>query len=155
MEEKENLYRINQVTMRNSPVCFLRGSSGVARGNFSVQNIRVDAARKEMFISQTTYSHFANCRFFANYRFSFRFVPFRFAPFRFVWFRFAKYSKPIPCMLVFSCSSKAKINRLKELLELGEQDSPMNTRSHKQTSKTPTLQTKTLKIQMCHKHFKK
>ena len=37
----------------------------------------------QIFISQTTNSHFA------NYRFPFRFVPFRFAP-----FRFANYSKP-------------------------------------------------------------
>ena len=45
-----------------------------------------------MFISQTTDSHFA------NYRFSFRFVPFRFAP-----FRFANYSKPknLPSQFVF------------------------------------------------------
>ena len=33
----------------------------------------------------------------------------------------------IPCWLVFSCSSKVKINLLKELF-CGEQDSPINTR---------------------------
>ena len=35
----------------------------------------------------------------------------------------------IPCRLAFSCSSKVKINRLKELF--GEQDSLINTRRHK------------------------
>ena len=57
-------------------------------GNFLFRTIRVHAARKDMFISQTTDFHFANYRFsfrkiqisisqttdshFANYRFSFR-----------------------------------------------------------------------------------
>ena len=96
-----------------------------AKRIFSVKNIRVHAARKEMFISQTTDFHFANYRFpfrklqipiskttdshFANYRFPFRklqisisqttdshFANYRFSfPFRFVPFRFANYSKPL------------------------------------------------------------
>ena len=90
---------------------------------FSFYNIRVHAARKDMFISQTTDFHFVNYRFsfrklqifisqttdshFANYRFSFcklqisisqttdfHFANYRF-PFRFVPFRFANYCKPI------------------------------------------------------------
>ena len=96
--------------------------NGFFGGEFSVSNIREDAAGKVMFISQTTDFHFANYRFsfrklqifisqttdshFANYRFSFRklqisisqttdfhFANYRF-PFRFVPFRFANYSKP-------------------------------------------------------------
>ena len=110
---------------------FIRGNEnvtlsaqGVFGGKFSVQNIRVHAARKEMFISKNTDFHFANYRFpfrklqisisqttdshFANYSFSFRkvqifisqstdfhFANYRFPfPFRFVPFRFANYSKP-------------------------------------------------------------
>ena len=62
--------------------------NGFFGGEFSVSNIREDAAGKVMFISQTTDFHFANYRFsfrklqipisqttdshFANYRFSFR-----------------------------------------------------------------------------------
>ena len=62
--------------------------NGFFGGEFSVSNIREDAAGKVMFISQTTDFHFANCRFsfrklqifisqttdfrFANYRFQFR-----------------------------------------------------------------------------------
>ena len=96
--------------------------NGFFGGEFSVSNIREDAAGKVMFISQTTDFHFANYRFsfrklqilisqttdshFANYRFAFRklqisisqttdfhFANYRF-PFRFVPFRFANYSKP-------------------------------------------------------------
>ena len=100
-------------------------------GIFCLEYPSSDAARKDMFISQTTDFHFANYRFsfrklqifisqttdshFANYRFSFRklqipisqttdshFANYRF-PFRFVPFRFANYSKPIlkQCVVSF------------------------------------------------------
>ena len=75
----------------------LTSSRSFSRG-FSFRKLQI-------FISQTTDFHFANCKFsfrklqilisqttdfhFANYRFPFRFVPFRFAP-----SRFANYSKP-------------------------------------------------------------
>ena len=89
---------------------FIRGNENVthsAQGEtaFLVEifclDIRVDAPRKKMFLSQTTYSRLA------NYRFSFRRLQIlisqttdfhvandRFS-FRFVWFLFAKYSKPL------------------------------------------------------------
>ena len=53
----------------------------MANYKFSFRNLQI-------LISQTTDSHFA------NYRFSFRFVPFNFVSFRFAWFRFANYGKP-------------------------------------------------------------
>ena len=107
-------------TSAGNTLNFIRGNENVTHsaqgemvflgGKFSVENIRVHAARKEMFISKTTDFHFANYRFsfrklqifisqttdfhFANYRFPFHFVRFRFVPFRFVRFRFANYSKP-------------------------------------------------------------
>ena len=75
---------------------FIRGNENVTHsaqgetvffgGEFSVSNIREDAAGKVMFISQTTDFHFA------NYRFPFRFVP----------FRFANYSKPLLAQSVLS-----------------------------------------------------
>ena len=66
------LFRISEETQRESK-CLFR--------------------KLQILISQTTDFHFA------NYRFSFRFVPFRFVPFRFGPFRFANYSKPAddPC----------------------------------------------------------
>ena len=84
-------------TSAGNTLHFIRGNENVthsAQGEtvfsveFSVSNIREDAAGKVMFISQTTDFHFANYRFsfrklqifisqttdshFANYRFSFR-----------------------------------------------------------------------------------
>ena len=53
----------------------------------------------QIFISQTTDSHFA------NYRFSFRFVSFRFAP-----FRFANYSKPTVFTFIDVSSHKSGYN---------------------------------------------
>ena len=71
-------------------------------GESSVQNIQVDAARKAVFISQTTDFHFANYRFPFCFV-SFCFIPFRLVPLRFVPFRFANYNKPSDCLQLAEC----------------------------------------------------
>ena len=108
---------IKLYTWQRQRHAFRARRNGFLGGNFLfriselTQRERICSFRKlQIFISQTTDSHFANYRFsfrklqifiaqttdshFANYRFPFRFVPFRFVPFRFVPFRFANYSKP-------------------------------------------------------------
>ena len=59
-------------------------------GGFNILQLRQKSKfrKLQIFISQTTDSPFA------NYRFSFRFIPFRFVLFCFAPFRFANYSKP-------------------------------------------------------------
>ena len=63
-------------------------------------SISVEATGK-YYTTQTTDFHFA------NYRFSFRFVPFRFVSFRFASFRFANYSKPFKRWIALSTRWKS------------------------------------------------
>ena len=66
--------------------CLEYPSRRTEKENVSFAKYIFSFSKLQIFISQTTDSHFANYRFHvANYRFSFRFV----------WFRFAKYTKPL------------------------------------------------------------
>ena len=56
--------------------CLEHPSRRSGKGNVYFAIYRFSFRKLQIFISQTTDSHFA------NYRFSFRFVPFRFVPFR-------------------------------------------------------------------------
>ena len=70
-------------------------------GGFNILQLRQKSKfrKLQIFISQTTDSPFA------NYRFSFRFIPFRFVLFCFAPFRFANYSKSPKCSKWYSAHS--------------------------------------------------
>ena len=72
--------------------------------------LQIFISQTQILISQTTDSHFA------NYRFSFRFVPFRFVSFRFAPFRFANYSISLSDQLKNAYAKTSALRKIRRFL---------------------------------------